>query len=448
MVKHESSRGDEILEMALIHLQQQHVPEFTDPYVVFPGEFETQHSDAKSPKTRPIGADVKRIYRRWFIAVGVAVAFVSGTFILIPWTSSNQVAFGQVQEAIRGLRCLKFEMKSFVGDEEAGRYKFTYSQAGSVRSDNAIESHVLNAPRKEYMIVNHSKRTAIIQPVYENDAVKERIFGPLDVLFRVQPLPTTNVRSLVLDGKPVRELTTVWDGSVAKVLVDGETRLPISILLDRGKNIDGIAIREELSQFDFDFELDHTLFAIDPPKNHEVTRMERHEPLKSSEQLILMAGEGIGPVRFGMSLQEVRKHLGDPSSFESVPGMVLDLDENGKPKFPMKYVPANPPYSIGVMHYRDHGLRIDVSSTNGVEWIRCYESSLSSKGFDGKTSHGIRIGMHKSDVMKIVDQNALLPSEHKPKLDDDHWILNGMNIDFRDNKCSVISIRIKSHIPQ
>jgi hypothetical protein len=448
MVENESSRGDEILEMALVHLQQQPIPEFTNPIVVFPAERNSQHPKSRSAFKGPIRASVNPFHRRWVIAAGIALAVLCGTFSIFPWTSSNLVAFGQVQEAIRGLRSLRFEMKSFIGDQVAGRFRVTYSQAGSIRAESALESHVLNAAAKEYMIVNDIKRTAMIQPVYENDAIKERIFGSLDVLFRVQPLPATNVRSLVLDGKPVRELTTVWDGSLAKVLVDAKTRLPISIVLDRGKNKDGIAIREELSQFEYDIDLDHSIFAIDPPKNYEITRIERREPSKSSESLTLTLGEGIGPVRFGMSLQEVRNHLGDLSSFESVPGMVVDLDENGKPKFPMKFVPANPPYVIGIMHYRGLGVQIDVSSTNGVEWIRCFEPSMTSKGFEGQTTHGIQIGMQKSDVMKIIDESALLSSNKKPTLSEDHWILNGMNIDFRNDKCSVITIGIQNYIPQ
>jgi outer membrane lipoprotein-sorting protein len=448
MVENESSRGDEILEMALVHLQRQPIPEFTNPIVVFSAESDSRHPKSRFAVKRTIRASINPFHHRWVIAAGIAIAILCGTFSIFPGTSSNLVAFGQVQEAIRGLRSLKFEQKTFVGDQVTGRFKITYSQAGNIRLESGLESHILNATQKEYMSVNDSKRTAIIQPVYDKDAIKERIFGSLDVLFQIQPLQTTHIRSLVMNGRPVRELSTVWDGSVAKVLVDAKTNLPISIGLDRGKNQDGIAIREELSQFEFDFDIQPSLFAIDPPKNYEITRIERNEPPKSSEQLTLTLGEGIGPVRFGMSLQEVRNLFGDPSTFESLPGTEIDVDENGDPKLPMKLVPANPPYVIGVMHYRGLGLRIDVSSTNGVEWIRCYETSLTSKGFEGKTANGIQIGMPKSDVMKIIDENDLFSRNGKPMLSDDHWVLNGIDIGFRDDKCSVIAIGIQNYFPQ
>ncbi len=448
MVDHDSNRGDEILEMALVHLQQQPIPEFTNPVVVFPAERASQHQDLRPAFMNPVKSQATHFYRRWVIAAGVALAIVGGTLSSFPWTGSNLVAFGQVQEAMRGLRCLRFEMKTFVGDELTGRFKVTYTQAGNVRGDSGLESHILNADQKEYMVVNDSKRKALIQPVYDNEALRERIFGSLDALFQIQPLPTTHVRSLVLDGRPVRELTTVWDGSLATVLIDAKTSLPITIELDRGENHEGVAIREVASQFEFDFDVDNSLFAIDPPKGYDLTRIERRDPIQSSEPLILTLGQGMGPVRFGMSLQEVRNHLGDPSSFESIPSMELDVDEEGKPKFPMKLVPANPPSSIGKMHYRSLGLQIDVSSTNGVEWIRCYGSSLTSAGYGGKTEHGIQIGMPKSDVMKIVIENDLLGSSTKPELSDDHWILNGMDIDFRDDQCSGITIGITNYSPK
>jgi hypothetical protein len=73
---------------------------------------------------------------------------------------------------------------------------------------------------------------------------------------------------------------------------------------------------------------------------------------------------------------------------------------------------------------------------------------MTSQGFEGQTTHGIQIGMQKSDDMEIIDESALLSSEKKPTLSEDHWILNGMNIDFRNDKCSVFKVGIQNYILQ
>ncbi len=70
------------------------------------------------------------------------------------------------------------------------------------------------------------------------------------------------------------------------------------------------------------------------------------------------------------------------------------------------------------------------------------------RGLRRKTEHGIRIGMPKSDVMNIVIEDDLLGSRTKPELSDDHWILNGMNIDFREDQCSGITIGITNYLPK
>ncbi len=437
MVRQEFNQGDEILEMAVQHFKQQSIPEFTNPSVAFPVESASrQHIGLASNFLKRRSSTF--LNRRLVLAVGVVFAIVIGGFSVLPWESTSQRAFAQMQEAIRNLSSLVFEMKSYSGEEVTGKYHISYAQAGDVRMDSAFGAHVLNASQEEYMVVNDAKRVATIQPVYDLASIQEKTAGVFGALLNLKPLPSTTMRTVNSGGKLAREFKIVWDGSVATVIVDAETNLPISIELDRGKSQDGRPLREVASSFKFNVSLADSSFAILPPNGYDVERIERHDPVISSEGLALTIGKGLGPVRFGMSLQEVRNHLGDPDSFESKPAMVEELDENGQISLPIKLVPIDPSQMIGVMQYHSLGLQIDVSSIEGVEWIRCYEKRMTWDRFAGMTSQGIKIGMSKNEVKSLLVKQELSEKNWKPT--DDRWLLNGMDIVFEDDKCVEITI--------
>ncbi|QDV25911.1 hypothetical protein [Aureliella helgolandensis] len=437
MVRQEFNQGDEILEMAVQQFKQQSIPEFTNPSVAFPVESASrQHIGLASNFLKRRSSTFSN--RRLVLAVGVVFAIVIGGFSVLPWESTSQRAFAQMQEAIRDLNSLVFEMKSYSGEEVTGKYHISYAQAGDVRMDSGLVSHILNVAKEEYMIVDDANRAVTIQPVYDMAAIQEKLAGVFGALLNLEPLPSTTMRTVSNDGKPAKEFKTVWDGSVATVIVDAKTNLPMKIELDRGKSQHDKPIREVATNFQFNVSLPDSSFAILPPNGYGVERIERHDPIVSSDSLILTIGKGVGPVRFGMSLQEVRNQLGDPDSFESKPTLVAELDEKGQLKLPMQLVPADPPQIVGVMQYRSLGLQIDVSSIEGVEWIRCYEKRLTWNRFGGMTSHGIKIGMSKNEVKSVLEKDESASRNWKQA--DDRWLLSGMDVVFENDKCVNITL--------
>ncbi len=403
MVTQDFDHGDKILEVAIQHLRAQAIPEFPDPAVELPlGLAQRQPSELESNAINRKDVGISR--RRSLSLVAAVFAAIAGVFAFWPWETSSQKAFAQLQEAVRSLNSLVFELKSYTGDQVTGQFRITYAKSGDVRMDSGLAVHILNAASAEYTKVDDTKRTVTIQPVYNRAAIQEQIAGPLGALLNLKPLPSTTMRTLTNDGKLAKEFKTVWDGSVATVLVDDKTNLPIRIELDRGKSEGDKPIREIATDFQFNVSIAPSQFTLLPPKGYEVTRVERRDANLSSDKLVLTAGAGVGPVRFGMSLQEVRNQLGDPDSVRSFADLVPGLDEKGQLKFPMKFVPANPPKTFVGMEYPSLGLRIDVSPVEGVEWIRCYEKRLTWNRFAGMTSHGVKIGMSKQEVNAILEK--------------------------------------------
>lgn len=432
MVDQELNGGDRILEVAVEHLKQQSIPEFPNPMVNFPVDREQpQYVELNSKSASRASSPFFSRYS--LFAAAVVFAMVAGGFALLPWESSSQKAFAQMQAAIRKLNSVAFELTLYSGDKLTGRGQVNYSKAGDARVDSGLVSHVLNVANNEYMTVDHAKQAVTIQPVYDMAEIQAKIAGEFGAIQNLGPIPSTTMRTVTNEGKPAKEFKSVWDGSVATVLVDAKTNLPMKIEVDRGKSQDGQPIREIAMNFQFNVNLPESSFAIVPPKGYDVKRIERRDPIRSSENLVLTIGQGVGPVRFRMSLQDVRNQLGDPDSFDSKPAMVAELDENEQLKLPMKLVPAEPPQLVGVMQYRSLGLQIELSSIEGVEWIRCYEKRLPWNRFAGMTSQGIKIGMSKGEVKALLENEQSVDKNWNQT--DDRWLLNGMDIVFANNKC-------------
>lgn len=444
MVTQESNHGDNILEVAIQQFRAQAIPEFPDPTVELP--LDSEQRQPTEWKLNSIRKDVTVSRRRSLSLVAAVFAAIAGGFAFWPWETSSQKAFAQLQEAVRSLNSLVFEMKCYSGDQVTGQFQITYANSGDVRMDSGFVVHILNAASAEYTIVDDIKRAITIQPVYNMAAIQDQIAGPLGALLNLKPLPSTSMRTLTNDGKLAKEFKTVWDGSVATVLVDVKTNLPIRIELDRGKNEGDKLIREIATNFRFNVSLASSQFTPSSPKGYEVTRIERRDPIVSSDNLVLTTGTGVGPVRFGMSLQEVRNQLGDPDTFSSRPATVAELDDKGQLKLPMKLLPANPPQTTGIMQYKSLGLQIEVSSVEGVEWIRCYEKRLTWNRFTGMTSLGVKIGMSKAEIKALLEKDTSVYQTWNQV--GDRWSLNGMDIAFQNDKCVEINLGKASFVKQ
>lgn len=445
MVQQNLDRADDLLELAIRGFQEQSIPPFANPEVAFPKAHRTEPQiidvDAPATQLRTLAYFRPRIA----IALGLGLTFLVASFSIFPWETASQKAFGQVQQAIRDLRSAVFEMNSYDGDKLIASHKISYLQPGNIRADSGLDVHVLNMDEVQYMQIDDANRTTTIQPIYNLASMQQLAAGSFGALLSLKSIEGTSMRDTEFRGRPAREFTTVWDGSVATVIVNPETNLPVQIELDRGKSQTGKPLREVVSNFEFNVDLDISTFDISPPANYELVRIESREPIVASESLVATPGKGLGPVRFGMSLNEVVNLLGEPDAVESKPAMEAEVDDKGQLKLPMKLVPANPPYNVVLMHYRSLGVRIDISSLDGVQWIRCHEKTLFHKQFAGKTSEGIQIGMSKKEVLSLLEPRLKSTAENWQAVDD-RWLLNGMDIEFKKDKCVGISLGITNFL--
>ncbi len=191
---------------------------------------------------------------------------------------------------------------------------------------------------------------------------------------------------------------------ISKLTVDAVTKLPIRIEVTHVNRIEGKSIREVMSDFVFDASYDDSLFRVVPPKGYTVTRRSRGEANPQDAATLIVSPEtGIGPVKFGMSIDEVVRVLGEPN-WRKEHRFANNL--NPQPELGAKDA-KKAEFIMTELGYDARGLRLSTSNRSGVDAIECFDRNSmgpSVRDFQGKTREGIKLGASRADVIKAYGE--------------------------------------------
>lgn len=156
--------------------------------------------------------------------------------------------------------------------------------------------------------------------------------------------------------------------------------------------------RVVFDEFVFDKPLDEELFSFEPPKGYKVESFgtAKFPDPPADEDLqkpVLTPNVGIGPVKFGMSLDEVKKLLGEPEK-------VIPVGDRG----------AN-------VEYYSRGYGMFVSETLGVVTINALSQpffAVRVREFAGRTDKGVRIGSTEDDVRRAYGEPSSVDDPQEP----------------------------------
>ena len=172
--------------------------------------------------------------------------------------------------------------------------------------------------------------------------------------------------------------------------VDPESRLPcyavVTATISNGNK--GSKAKATLSSFEYDRDLKDSLLALIPPDDYTVVRTGSPPRQRSvpwpPERLVLTVGEGIGPVKFGMSREQVIDWFGEPEQ-KSGPRKPLDGSDG----------------TIERWSYLSQGLSIRfVDPPGGVDLVEGKQKTPTSRAFKGMTQEGIGLGASPEDVRR------------------------------------------------
>lgn len=395
--------GDHLLDSVINAIRNEPVPAAPDLPLLWNGPNEP------IPPTEGVLHRKDFAYRtlksRRYFAVSASILVIIAVNL---YRSRDMVAIAQVQDALNKAGDVAFDMRIMRDGDLIDTRRVFYSPQGMLRAEGASTLHVFNSRTNQFMEVDHASKTAEIRPVYDAQAMQQMLAGSMGRLSSLEPIEQTRELASVQDGRAILQLWVVWDGAVTHVTADAVSKLPLKLVVDRGTDADGKSILEIVDNISFDHPAQAESFAIRPPDGYEVTTEEWKDLDEASTQYVLSVEHGLGPIKWGMSFDQVVALLGRPDSVESRQAMEPEMKDGRPVIIPGKgfnMVPADPPFVHMELNYDSRGFRISVSTISGVTHIHCFDKGavgLASRRFEGTSIEGISIGMDEREVLAKV----------------------------------------------
>jgi len=399
----QKSESDYLLDEVITQLRQQDVPAY--PGSEIPSV--TRRADDTRP-TRPLTKRRNRLTPRPMTVAAAALVIVIGSGIVLvnfELRHAGAAAFAEMQEAIGSAGSVRFYLLRSVGAGDPSVTAFMRLGRDRWRQELPGGDFIVeDLKAQERMHVSHRNRTAVIEPLYvSNDYSRAQA----DSLRKLRDLPGLSAKKIgerVVDGRKAIDFEVNLDGDPSKVTVDAATKLPIQIEVSRPSQPGHDVIREVTKDFVFDASLDESLFRVVPPVGYAIVRHTRGEPSPDDASVLVISPEsGIGPVKFGMSADDVIRALGEPSwrkehryADNLQPRPELESKDSGSAK-----------YVMTELAYDARGFRLAVGNPGGLHSIHCFNQTSMGPGvrdFQGKTREGIKLGATPNDVVKAYGE--------------------------------------------
>jgi outer membrane lipoprotein-sorting protein len=337
-------------------------------------------------------ADVKPLPSFWSVRTMfryAALAAVAAVVLLALWLAvpfgAGNLAFADVQKKVEQTKSLNltFTQEGSDGKPQTGT-AYVLSD-GRVRMEDQDGSYNVVDPRRELSLaVDPAKKTALLIRGYYNRM-------PTDVYQMFRDIRKSEVKKL--PGEQLNgEAAEVFLGKApfgeteqeVKVWVEPKSQLPLRLeIVDQDKASAGRKMTMDLK---FDQPLDEKLFSTEAPAGFTLrTEGVETPPAHRVENAATSAPEvkpkeGLGPVKFGMTKEQVIKELGEPDK----------IDQKGT-----------------ALDYLSRGYTVLVSPKRGVMMITCYTQAtfvVKVADFAGKTKEGVGMGAKSADIAKAYGE--------------------------------------------
>ena len=312
------------------------------------------------------------------LSAAAAVVLVAGSLSawwLLPLHSTARADFAAVQAAMKSPATLTCKQTTTVNGLAT---KSQLSLKDGVWRENASDGRytLTDTANGRTLSVNPQKRDAVL--------VQGRNSDQANLYEVVKDLPGS-VKPVLVEEEPANGQDAVVFTVRAKVQditvrADPETGLPRQIE-SQGTDDAGNVVMCVLDEFEFGIALDGSWFAFVPPDDFKF--IVKGVPFA---ELVATPLEGLKPLKFGMSREDVENHFG--------PAEANDLEVNDR--------------GVVALSYALHGFAITLSKKRGVESISCFAqpagASAKVRGFDGKTDKGLAMGAHAADIVEAYGE--------------------------------------------
>ncbi|MCP4589499.1 MAG: hypothetical protein GY842_02015 [bacterium] len=212
------------------------------------------------------------IRRRQWVAVAAVIAIGFGAWAwLWPESSASGVAFGQVMQRIRSVQAVTFKMTIPVGEPVDASlvpvFEVMESTSGRTRQVFPGGTIMISDPdsAQHLMLDPHTKHAALTTVAGKNGP-REGVFS---ILRKIRDETGVFRGSERLDDRTVSVFEAEAAGERCVVWADSSTGLPVRAELHQ-RNMTQAGRPIVLHDFEYDVELDESLFSITPPAGYEL----------------------------------------------------------------------------------------------------------------------------------------------------------------------------------
>ncbi len=359
------------------------------------------------------------------IAVAATVLLVIGTLTawLVSSGAGHNVAFADVQEQVEKTGTMTCTLTILTNGQPPRITRVTGNTSNQMRAE---------LPNGDTVILNPQQGRFLQLIAKEKKAIVKRAFPmPENLYEKLRNIRQDAVKKLPdqeIDGRKALGFVVHQNGRDTNVWVDPETHLPIRVETT-WKNLDGKKTQETLSDFVFDRQFDESHFDTTPPAGYTVESSVKEPPSHPDEKalapLVVSPLVGIGPVRFGMSKEEVIRLLGKPEAIERKKfGEPVQYQRLLKdPKFQeqresiekgIERWKQSPGYRVGgeILEYNSRGFQLSVMPHRGLSTISCQTQGAMGflvQDFLGKTKEGIAMGASQDEIEKVYGKSSPSP---------------------------------------
>jgi hypothetical protein len=337
------------------------------------------------------------MFRRIAVLASAAVGVVAIVVLFVLFGSGTQLTFAQVAERVAKTRSMTMKLTGAASDKSLRVDRASCLADGRCRIDMADGNYTITDTDGNALCVSPGEKRAVLMqglgtPSINLYEVFRNIVGEKSERLPDETLAgrTTKVLRAELDERLRKQSPTPVPP--VKVWVDAETQLPVRV-----ESIPTSKSQPKWAAYDivFDPPVDASHFSLTPPEGYTVTKQGmpatwQNDPPAKKELLALevIPGVGLGPVKFGMSKEEVFKLLGKP-----------DMEEAGS------------------LQYSSRGYACSISPSRGlllVSFFSQQECAFKVRDFAGKTKEGIGIGSSLKDLEKAFGKPTAVEHTDQP----------------------------------
>ncbi len=365
------------------------------------------------------------------IAIAATVLLVLGTLAtwLVSFGAGQHVAFADVQEQVKKTGTMTCTLTILTNGQPPMITRVMGNTSNQMRAERPNgDTVILNPQQGRYLQLIAKEKKAIVKRAFP---MPQNLYEKLRNIRQdaVKKLPDQEI-----DGRKALGFVVHQNGRDMNVWVDPETHLPIRVETT-WENLGGTKTQETLSDFVFDRQFDESHFDTTPPAGYtvesSVTERPSHPDEKALAPLVVSPLVGMGPVRFGMSKEEVIRLLGEPeaitrrkpdlsAAYQGALKTVKSEEQRASLKKVIEKLKESPEYRQGweTLEYNSRGFQLSMMPHRGLSTISCQTQGAHGflvQDFLGKTKEGIAMGASQEEIEKVYGKSShsLLPKTGK-----------------------------------